>query len=158
MNISSKIARRYVRIGILGFIILLLTACGTGGSANPTATSNTTPAITGTITEFPTGSNPEGITAGPDGNLWFTEGNNIGRMTPTGAITEFPNGAGAITAGPDGNLWFTEVYSNKIGKITPPAVSPSFPYPRIVTTPTILPLGQMATSGLPTPWGTRSDA
>ncbi len=47
MNISSKIARRYVRIGIPGFIILLLTACGSGGSANPTATSNTTPA-TGT--------------------------------------------------------------------------------------------------------------
>lgn len=118
MNISSPIARRYVRIGLLGCIILLLTACGTGGSANPPATSTTTPAIAGTITEFPTGGNPQGITAGPDGNLWFTEGNKIGRMTPTGTITEFPNGAGAITAGPDGNLWFAETNASQIGRIT----------------------------------------
>jgi len=68
-----------------------------------------------------------GITAGPDGNLWFTEfdGNRIGRITPAGVVTEFSAGisAGAypygITAGPDGNLWFTEYYSNRIGRITP---------------------------------------
>src|SRR5271154_5357785 len=55
------------------------------------------------------------ITAGPDGNLWFTAytSNNIGRITTGGLITEFPVTAlGAypegITAGPDGNLWFTE--------------------------------------------------
>jgi streptogramin lyase len=37
-------------------------------------------AAAGTITEFPT---PAGIsiTAGPDGNLWFTAGNMIGRIT-----------------------------------------------------------------------------
>jgi eukaryotic-like serine/threonine-protein kinase len=40
----------------------------------------------GTITEFPVptaSSSPSGITAGPDGNLWFTEydGNKIGRIT-----------------------------------------------------------------------------
>ena len=36
---------------------------------------------------------PLGIAAGPDGNLWFTEaatGNRIGRITPTGTITEYP--------------------------------------------------------------------
>src|SRR5262249_11093464 len=65
-----------------------------------------------------------GITAGPDGNLWFTElsGNNIGRITPAGVITEFPlQTAGVqpwgITAGPDGNIWFTEG-AGRIGKIT----------------------------------------
>ena len=47
------------------------------------------------MTEFaiPTaGSQPWGITAGPDGNVWFTEsfGNKIGRITPAGVITEFP--------------------------------------------------------------------
>src|SRR6266568_168649 len=76
-----------------------------------------------TITEFPipTASTfPRGITAGPDGNLWFTEytGNKIGRITPAGVVTEFrihtsvtePFG---ITAGPDGNLWFAEGNSNK---------------------------------------------
>src|SRR2546428_10620309 len=34
---------------------------------------------------------PTSIIAGRDGNLWFTEkfGNKIGRITPTGGITEF---------------------------------------------------------------------
>lgn len=40
---------------------------------------------TGTITEFPTpgGTQPEEITTGPDGNLWFTDqlGNNIGKAS-----------------------------------------------------------------------------
>ena len=34
---------------------------------------------------------PSGITAGPDGNLWFTEAAaTIGRITPAGTVTEFP--------------------------------------------------------------------
>ena len=63
------------------------------------------------------------VTKGADGNLWFTEPSQgkIGRMTPSGAVTEFPlpNGhsaSGAITSGPDGNLWFTE--GDRIGRIT----------------------------------------
>src|SRR5262245_23754173 len=45
--------------------------------------------------EFPiptAGAGPIGITTGPDGNLWFTEylANKIGRITPSGTITEFP--------------------------------------------------------------------
>jgi DNA-binding beta-propeller fold protein YncE len=81
------------------------------------------------VTEFSAGitagSYPFGITAGPDGNLWFTEeiGNRIGRITPLGVVTQFSITAGAgpagITAGPDGNLWFTEVGGNRIGRITP---------------------------------------
>ena len=81
-----------------------------------------------TLTEFPVAtfnSMPEGITLGPDGNLWFTEfqaggGHQIGRVTPTGTITEFSGLTGApfwITAGPDGNLWFTET-SNAVGEMT----------------------------------------
>jgi streptogramin lyase len=43
-------------------------------------------ATAGTITEFPiptANSQPRGITAGPDGNLWFTEssGDKIGRIS-----------------------------------------------------------------------------
>jgi len=81
----------------------------------------------GSITEFavPTSnSGLEGIAAGPDGNLWFTEyaGNKIGRITPGGTITEFPMPTArsrpeGITAGPDGNLWFIEFFANKIGRI-----------------------------------------
>src|SRR5579885_57996 len=75
---------------------LLLAACGsqpgttsgstgnTPGAAN-TSTSGGQPA--GTITEFPLPASsgiPQAVTAGPDGNLWFTEmdGNKIGRITP----------------------------------------------------------------------------
>jgi uncharacterized repeat protein (TIGR01451 family) len=72
---------------------------------------------------------PLGITAGPDGNLWFTEGGvptgKIGEINPTThAIAEFPLpstdiGPESITTGPDGNLWFTELNGNKIGQINP---------------------------------------
>ena len=57
-----------------------------------------------------------GITAGPDGNLWFTEEsvNQIGTINPDDArdhrVSHPRTGRtpGRITAGPDGNLWFTE--------------------------------------------------
>ncbi|MGH7266700.1 MAG: virginiamycin B lyase family protein, partial [Candidatus Rokuibacteriota bacterium] len=74
-----------------------------------------------------------GITAGPDGNLWFTEAvaNRIGRITPFGAITEFPvptpgSTPVGITVGPDGNIWFTENMGNKIARFVPAflAISP----------------------------------
>lgn len=48
------------------------------------------------------------MTIGPDGNLWFAEMNKIGRITPTGKLTEFPVQlvTSPIVSGPDGNLWF----------------------------------------------------
>jgi streptogramin lyase len=69
----------------------------------------------------------DGITAGPDGNLWFTEqnGNQIGMINPTThVIAEFPiptanSAPDAITTGPDGNLWFTESYTFQIGILNP---------------------------------------
>ena len=68
---------------------------------------------------------PQGITAGPDGNVWFTEHNvgKIGRITPAGVITEYPlpnalSGPYDITLGPDGRLWFTEYDAGKLGVLT----------------------------------------
>jgi len=91
------------------------------------------------ITEYqiPTGgSQPAGITQGPDGNLWFTEyvGNKIGKITPSGVIAEFPiptaaSNPNGITRGPDGNLWFTERLGNKIGRITTAGVITEFLLP-----------------------------
>lgn len=82
----------------------------------------------GAITEYPlpgpsNGNGPYGITAGPDGALWFTRGNKIGRITTAGVITEYPlptskAGPYAITSGPDGAIWFTESAVNKIGRMT----------------------------------------
>jgi len=84
--------------------------------------------ICGVITEFtiPTaGSDPHGVAAGPDGNVWFVEefGNKVGRITPAGTITEFtiPTPSTrpfSIAAGPDGNLWFTQINTNQIGRMT----------------------------------------
>ena len=57
-------------------------------------------AATGTIKEFsvPGQGYPVSITTGPDGNLWFTEefANEIGRITPSGAIDEFTVPVGVI--------------------------------------------------------------
>jgi streptogramin lyase len=94
------------------------------------------------ITEFdiPTANRlPGSIAAGPDGNLWFVEaeGSQIGRITPTGAIVEFPlpstfyPGLVDITAGPDGNLWFPDgsSYDGAIGRLTTSGLFTSFPIP-----------------------------
>src|SRR6266446_7740430 len=103
-------------------------AATTLGLSHHAHASNAAPLAAGTVTEYsiPTfKSQPVGITSGPDGNLWFTEGhgNKIGKVTSGGVFTEYalptatsePEG---ITSGPDGNLWFTEFDGNRIGKIT----------------------------------------
>ncbi len=111
---------------LLGVVLALLLAFATGASAAPV----------GAITEFPVPSpeaTPQGIAAGPDANMWFTEfkADRVGRITPGGAVAEFgvptaEGGPTAIAAGPDGNLWFTENGAGKlqgkgerIGRITP---------------------------------------
>jgi streptogramin lyase len=90
------------------------------------------------VTEFSAGitssSTPFILTAGPDGNVWFTEytGNRIGRITPSGVVTEFSAGITAgsgpvgIVLGPGGNLWFTESSGQRIGRITPAGVVTEF--------------------------------
>jgi streptogramin lyase len=111
------------------------------------------------IHQFPVGSNPIkspagsgpnqaiSITAGPDGNLWFTEigpagvGSSIGRITTSGKITEFPlptanSFPSSITAGSDGNLWFTGIGTNngpsQIGVITPQGKIHEFTFPHSI--------------------------
>lgn len=135
---SENIANKIARITPTGVIteFALPTSCTTGYTCQPSGLitgtdgnlwftefgndkiARITP--TGVITEFATRwvSNPSGLTVGPDGNLWFTEAYAIGRITTTGAITEFfgtgyPKG---LTTGQDGNLWFTE--GSAIGRIT----------------------------------------
>ncbi len=91
----------------------------------------------GAVTEYdvltPFGTDAFGvftITAGPDGNLWFTlvGGSHIGKITTVGVVTLYNTGlsVGAgpyvITAGPDRNLWFTEHPDVRVGKITPSGV------------------------------------
>jgi virginiamycin B lyase len=68
------------------------------------------------------GFDDNGITVGPDGNVWFTVFNTlrVGRITPAGAVQQFAGstrGPADIVTGPDGALWFTE-YGTRIGRIT----------------------------------------
>src|SRR5229473_2973862 len=122
LTVSMKQRRPLHRFSLfIGLLSLLISVVA--------LTPPTALAISGKIQEFPiptATSDTFGITAGPDGNLWFTEfnGNNVGRITTAGVITEFALSAGnnepvGITKGPDGNLWFTEFFGvGKIGRIT----------------------------------------
>ncbi len=76
----------------------------------------------------------QGITAGPDGKLWYVTSSAIRNITTTGTLSAAMStglNAGAslvdITAGPDGNLWFTDNGTTKaIGRITPAGVITEF--------------------------------
>jgi virginiamycin B lyase len=70
---------------------------------------------------------PGGIAVTRDDSAWFTDSpDDIGRVTESGAFTEYPlqgqpsfygGLGGPITAGPDGNLYFAD--SAYIGRMTP---------------------------------------
>jgi virginiamycin B lyase len=86
--------------------------------------------LTGGVTPgFSPTSNPDGITVGPDGHIWFTEFSGpggssfqdvgpggVGRVNDDGTVTELvggktpgfdrQGGPEAITTGPDRRLWF----------------------------------------------------
>jgi virginiamycin B lyase len=99
----------------------------------------------GSITLYPitSGAAAAQITAGGDGNLWFTETASgsglpeIGRITPAGQIQQYSlantqvTSLGGITAGPDGNVWFTGetlgIGPFVVGKITPTGQISVFP-------------------------------
>src|SRR6476646_1074516 len=108
----------YLRQGIVRFLALALGA----------VLAAAVPASAQTIVEFSgLALPPQGITAGPDGNLWFTENSfdttpRIGRLTVSGTLLETMDlgfGPFDIVAGPDGNLWFTDPDANTIGRVTP---------------------------------------
>ena len=91
----------------------------------------------GEVTEFSlsSGSGPRGITAGPDGNLWFTgvraaaeSGGSLRRArSPSSRLNHRRQLPVGIAAGPDGNLWFTENLGEKIGRITATGTITEFP-------------------------------
>src|SRR5260221_1924411 len=131
-------SRRFVLLGLAGLVIVAL-ASGIAWfivhQASPAASITESPVPTAK-------SSPSGITAGLDGNLWFTENgsNKIGRISPSGSITEYPVPTAqsvpvGIAAGPDGNLWFTESDGNKIGRISPSGTISEFPVPTAQSRP-----------------------
>jgi streptogramin lyase len=103
------------------------------------------------ITEFSrglkAGSSPVGVTAGRDGNVWFTdEGGTpaVGRITPWGQIREFSAGLDAgsepalIAPAPDGALWFTDEGSSAaLGKVDSGAAAAVKTPPLVVGSPRV---------------------
>jgi virginiamycin B lyase len=70
---------------------------------------------------------------GSDGNLWFavqtglddTQTGNIGRITPSGVVTEFTvpysgSQPSSIAGGPDGNIWFTDQTYSSVDRFLMP--------------------------------------
>jgi streptogramin lyase len=81
---------------------------------DPEVTSNGSPEL------------PWGITAGPDGRIWFAmmTTNTIAAFDPvTQAVTQYRPADGNprpqyVVAGRDGNIWFVSTDQNKLGRIT----------------------------------------
>ena len=133
--------------------LTLLAGCAspTGTAPQPpsAATTNFTPEKRGSVTLYTDTFGdpaPQGIVAGPDNALWFTDPGNdvIGRITTTGQYTlQKPVGAEVsvgITVGLDGALWFTIQQSEaQIGRMTTGGKVTLFPdgggaYPQGITT------------------------
>ncbi len=148
MTRSLIVLPHWAHCCVIALILLGTTTMASGSmrAATPTYDVDVYQATIGSNTIGPS-------TAGPDDNLWFIEyaprgtGSaaivaKIGRITPTGAVTDFALPAldrsvkpsydesfAAITAGPDGNLWFTDAYASRIGRITPDGSIAEFPVP-----------------------------
>lgn len=86
------------------------------------------PASAPAVRSFTVGSGTLGldqITAGPGGDLWFTEarGRKIGRITASGAVSQYAltssaPGPRGIVEGPDGDIWFADYTGGAIGRST----------------------------------------
>jgi virginiamycin B lyase len=82
---------------------------------------------------------PNDITGGPGGDVWYTEGPNVGVVTMTGVGTTLfnPKGVGpeltGIAAGPDGNVYVGERSTSPRGlfitQVTPSGVFTRYPSP-----------------------------
>ena len=73
-----------------------------------------------------------GITSGPDGNIWFTDGGRIANITPEGKVSRFSgptSTTSVITAGPDGALWYTNDYNNTVVQVTTSGTFTASPVP-----------------------------
>jgi len=121
---SLPTQKHRVLVAVLATFLLvevaLLYGCASGGSTEtPGILPPPTPQPKVALFQLPTADSFDaGITAGPDGNIWFVEGainvNQIGRIRiKDGSITEFPlSGCGTggeyIAPGSDGNVWASQ--------------------------------------------------
>ena len=103
----------------------------------------------GAINNYTHASIPGGtddLTAGPDGNMWFTDtdDNRVGKVTPSGTITTYAlpasmSGPTGIAAGPDGKLWVIGSTNGLLATVTTSGT---------VTVLPALPSGHLATGDI----------
>lgn len=88
------------------------------------------------IVEYPIPVGARHVTAGPDGNVWFSSPAAIGRIETDwpNTVTVFPVDISGgfiedIVAGSDGNIWFADVGLRRVGRIlvSPPHTIDLFP-------------------------------
>ena len=102
------------------------------------------PLLPATETPLPSGAQTgTGMARGSDGALWFSEARAMGRVTPGGAISEYPVaaaqwGPGDIALGADNNIWYAGANNNDpssparagdLGAITPAGVLTTYTAP-----------------------------
>jgi virginiamycin B lyase len=100
---------------------------------------------TGSVAEFPVSgaTSLTFLTKGPDGNIWFVDGQKIGKITPAGAVTEYPVTSptpglavdlsnAQLSPGSDGNVWFIGL--GGISKITPTGTVSTISAPGVLIT------------------------
>lgn len=109
-------------------------------SSNKHSVGKITPSGVFTNYQLPTSYGyAQDITAGPDGNLWFTTPGiySIFKMTTSGVMTQYVVGVGswpyAITAASDGNLWYVTGLTGKVGRITPAGTFTEYTVPGLST-------------------------
>jgi virginiamycin B lyase len=94
-------------------------------------------------------SQPWGITAGSDGNIWFTEhaASKIGRINvTTGKVDEFQtptlgSAPAGIAADSSGHLWFAETNANQVAMVTIGGARPQINESKGVTQPDEVAIG-----------------
>ena len=81
----------------------------------------------GVITEFSVGVPAYQMTLGPDGNIWFADGGDIGRIQPNGEFSLLPipttpddrfTSTVSVTSGPGGAVWYAD-QNHRIGRMSP---------------------------------------
>jgi len=91
----------------------------------------------GAVTEYAVSASSDYLAPAPDGAVWFTEPSvSVGRVSPTGHITEFPVPAGvpvgsATASDGLGNLWYSEDLTgsdvSSLHRVTPSGHFDAFP-------------------------------
>lgn len=115
--------------GRLWFTEIRIGGPGSGDTPTPDLIGRIDPATNAVVEygDLTPGAQARTIAAGADGNIWFVEygTRSIGRITPTGGVTEFPLPAGVVpvagrgqelATGPDNDLYF--VVEGGIGRMT----------------------------------------